>query len=473
MSTEDHFNWPMPGKSSTMYLSTVNEPGFTKKTFYKDRSPNLDISDIDKAKPHYQGYQFTEKETYGNRNDDIAGSRPKKLHQPLEKVYFGLRNDDIVGTKPKCQKFTTTRSPTNPLNPEYKLPEVEVRVATPPKFVRDNIDIKDIEGAKPNPYTRYNINRKTNNVEDIDGAKPKKEWLPQGKQSSLNVKDINYFWEFHTKRQTDPLSPRYKVVDQENNLVEYGKLDNKVAVRHPKEVNKVVSFDLKTDDINGAQASTSTQHVTKLQTRDTLIKTEDIPGAQTGTLKKGIETKRQLDPLWPSYKVPGHTEPLPVYTRNVRPNTQTFDSSASKSVTQTKDWAGASDLGKKVEIVQNKSESQSGARTPLSQGGNKIVSPLMRTGEEVLNAGKSQGFGERSEYVAARTGSGDKVGAGDNNATQKNSTGGVTLETKKAMNSNETYQKNVKNFFGVGNTDENKSSKPRSVAEKFDKFITK
>lgn len=36
--------------------------------------------------------------------------------------------------------------------------------------------------------------------------------------------------------------------------------------------------------------------------------TKDIPGAQTGTLKKGIQTNRQLNPLYPDYKVPGHIQ---------------------------------------------------------------------------------------------------------------------------------------------------------------------
>jgi len=53
-----------------------------------------------------------------------------------------MTNDDIKGSKPQSHKFVTTRKPCNPLEPEYKLPYVEIRPATPPKFIRDNIDIK-------------------------------------------------------------------------------------------------------------------------------------------------------------------------------------------------------------------------------------------------------------------------------------------------------------------------------------------
>ena len=159
MSFVDHFNYPNPSRGDTMYLSTLSKApfslciflpfsieseqnGFAKKSFANNRNSNLDVTDIDKARPHYQGYQYTQKETFSNRNDDIIGSGPKKLHQPLEKVYYNLRNDDITGTKPQSHKFVTTRLPSNPLTPDYALPQVEMRVATPPKFIRDNISIK-------------------------------------------------------------------------------------------------------------------------------------------------------------------------------------------------------------------------------------------------------------------------------------------------------------------------------------------
>jgi hypothetical protein len=462
-----------------MYLSTVKDqdPSVVRKTFYTNKSPNLDISDIDKAKPFYQGYHYNQKEVFANRNDDIAGSRPKKLHQPLDRQYYNLRNDDIQGSKPKCQKFTTTRESTNPLNPDYQLPKVEVRVNTPPKFIRDHISINDIDGAKPNPYTKYDIRSKTNNVEDIDGAKPKKEWIPQGKQSSLDVKDINSFWEFHSTRHTDPLSPRYKVTNQNNDLIEYGKLDNKVTVRHPKEVNKTTSSDLRTTDIQGAQASTSTQHVTKLQTRDRFIKTEDIPGAQTGTLKKGMETGRQLDPLWPTYTVPGHSEPGPIYGKNINPDAAMSKYGASIN--------SASKIGVKGELASPtevkspglaagdaKDRRSSGSKTPLSQasqGEKRITSPLMRTGEEIIGGDKSKNIQERPGYVPARVVQNENVDTSEG-AKQKT---GASNENRKASNPVEGYQKSVKNFFGVGGGDDKKSSKPLSALEKFDKFVSK
>ena len=55
----------------------------------------------------------------------------------LNKPEYNLTNDDIPFSKPNFTKFQTTRQPCNPLNPVYKLPEVEYRPPTPPKFIRD------------------------------------------------------------------------------------------------------------------------------------------------------------------------------------------------------------------------------------------------------------------------------------------------------------------------------------------------
>jgi len=52
-----------------------------------------------------------------------------------------LRNDDIEGSRPRVNWFKTNRLPSNPLNPEYKLPSFEPIEPEIPKFVRDSINI--------------------------------------------------------------------------------------------------------------------------------------------------------------------------------------------------------------------------------------------------------------------------------------------------------------------------------------------
>lgn len=87
------------------------------------------------------GYHYTQKETFVNRTDDIESCFPKKLiRENISRSVFNLNNDDIKGTKPQINKFISTRQ-CNPLAPEYKLPSAVIKIASPPKFIRDNISI--------------------------------------------------------------------------------------------------------------------------------------------------------------------------------------------------------------------------------------------------------------------------------------------------------------------------------------------
>jgi len=176
-------------------------------------------------------------------------------------------------------------------------------------------------------------------------------------------------------------------------------------VRHPKDVNKATSTDLKTTDIDGAQASSAIKHITNLATRNDVNKVTDIPGAQTGTLRKGMTSTRHLDPLWPAYTLPGHSEPAPIYTKNLR-----SASTVKHGQTTSSAFTGKSDLASPVttDQLQFKNESiierkSSGQKTPPpmnqltpARKGNSVIA---RTGEEVLN---TKDFGGKSEYVPAR-----------------------------------------------------------------------
>lgn len=110
-----------------------------------------------------------------NRTDDIPGSLPRHLHQSHDKPYYYLTNEDIAGSQPAHHKFVTVRQPTNPLEPVYKLPYAEIRISTPPKFIRESMNIKDIDGAHPRSKLKAEIaQRKSMVIEDIPGAHVKK-----------------------------------------------------------------------------------------------------------------------------------------------------------------------------------------------------------------------------------------------------------------------------------------------------------
>ena len=77
-----------------------------------------------------------------------------------------------MGSTPNAIKFKTKRAPHNPLNPEYKLQSVEFVPAPQPRFIRDQMDVGDIEGSKPK-VKQYLKTRDNYNVHDIKGANPK------------------------------------------------------------------------------------------------------------------------------------------------------------------------------------------------------------------------------------------------------------------------------------------------------------
>ena len=74
--------------------------------------------------------------------------------------------------KPNCVKFTTTRIGGDPLNPTYKVAQVEQRPFTPPRYVRDHMEIDDIDGARPKKVKQNDIKtREIMKLDDIEGTK--------------------------------------------------------------------------------------------------------------------------------------------------------------------------------------------------------------------------------------------------------------------------------------------------------------
>ena len=93
------------------------------------------------------------------------------------------------------------------MNPVYKLPEVEYRPPTPPKFIRDQINNDDIDGAHPKK-AKYYETRNIMEVKDIDGAKAKPNYIRTTQYDSFNYADITKN-KFTSSRSVNPLKPEY------------------------------------------------------------------------------------------------------------------------------------------------------------------------------------------------------------------------------------------------------------------------
>lgn len=299
---QNPYEWNFPSRKDSMYLSTIanKDVGFNNYSVERN-SRSLYTQDIVPTKT-----RIIKNESYSLKNDDINGSHCKKLAQPLNKPYFYLRNDDVEGSRPFVTKFVTNRPTTNPLNPQYVLPTFEIIEPLQTRFIRDATNIDDIAGARPKElHKNLDIHRKTNFIEDIDGTRAKKDYIRSNILNPLDCKDINEFRIFRTSRVTNPLTPTYKVHDEDNNHIHIGHVEgSKSRVRHPEKVNKEISFSIRTNDIDGCKTSSVGNPYIKNRLHHTQTSTNvtsDIPGAQISTLKKGIQTKRQLNPLDPQY----------------------------------------------------------------------------------------------------------------------------------------------------------------------------
>ena len=139
------FNYPsINRKDLSENLSLINDKSrpFKKLSTNRDWSLNLYNLDIEGSSPRKFSY-YLNKINFINKNSDIEKSSPKNYYPYTNKVSFSLTNDDIELSKPQCNKNLSNRH-TNPLTPKYTISNLTLLPIEVPKFIRDNINIKDI-----------------------------------------------------------------------------------------------------------------------------------------------------------------------------------------------------------------------------------------------------------------------------------------------------------------------------------------
>lgn len=285
-----------------MSLSTITpqDAPIKRKQFKQRIVSSLNTEDIEGSKPCLKGYQYINKPEFSNISKDIEKAAPKPLHPSLNKPEFNLKTSDICISHSKSGHFKSTRQ-TDPLNPIYNLPSFEIRPVTPPKFIRDSINIQDIPGAKPEKYFKWQ-SRDVITVNDIEGARPKPEKILT-KPDLMNPKDINGEV-FHSKRQTNPLEPSYVHRDLEGNLVNIGIIHGSKPKTSMGMRNNPHRRNLDNQDIEGSAAGTLGLGVFGNKQRNyckKLVDNDDIEGCKPGSHCKGIVTKRVTNPLDPKY----------------------------------------------------------------------------------------------------------------------------------------------------------------------------
>ena len=315
MSVSDNFDYSIPTlkRNNTMYLSSINAQDAKMRPFKKintqrDWSTNLYNLDIESSMPRTFGV-FTNKIDFINKNDDIEKSNPKILHYPLNKPEYNLYNKDIEKSSPDVNQFKSKRN-TNPLQPKYKLSKLEDYPPEIPKFIRDSMDISDIQGASPSKKTYIKL--KDNLSEKIiEGAKRKVIYDPRKNFGKMKYHYIDYSdlnsETFKTKRNTNALDPIYIFKNKDGGkMYYYGPIEkSKPHLQYPYYYKPPLN--LKLDDIKGSNPG-SKNFINKFNGKNFQICNADIEKSGAGSLKKGITTKRCINPLMPKYQYPGGKE---------------------------------------------------------------------------------------------------------------------------------------------------------------------
>ena len=323
------FNYyPMPNRKDSMSNRCLDETDFPKRKF-KQLSTKRDFSlnnyslDIEGASPRSNSI-FTNKIDYTLKKEDIEKTSPKQIiPEKTNKPNFNLSNKDIEGTEPRGHHCFNTSRHVDPLNPDYPLPSCHDKYPLPvPMFLRNTLDIRDIPGATTKKNLVYN--ESDHNYMDVyrrnrdDHILLSHKKLYKGNKykfyDAIDYRDV-YINKPYSKRHTNPLEPKYKydyhmtevnknVYNKTNGYsLVYGEIEGNRPVVFSKYNNERYGKGMKTEDIPGAQPSTTSSYSKfELKYKHPLkYSAEDIVGAHHDTINKSISTKRNTNPLDPKY----------------------------------------------------------------------------------------------------------------------------------------------------------------------------
>ena len=390
-SSNIDFNYPSLNRKDLMYLSTVNNNDFPKRKFKqlhtnRNWSINLYNLDIEGSSPRKFG-AFNQKIDYTNKNDDIEKSSPKILHLKLNKPEYNLSNSDIEFSKPNCVTCKIKRH-LNPLEPKYNLPKSPEYPPYEPKFIRDSINVSDIEGAKPRKIVSQNVLRETLKNDDVKDSWPRKPYVRRTKYEFMDYRDVTNT-DFQTKRSTNPLDPFYKMNFVDGSNVKFGPIEGNKPLVGSKYMYKT-PFNLKVDDIEGSNIGSKNKYK-KFMGKNFCYDISDILGSKSGSLLKGISTKRMTNPLRPKYQYLGAEELKGYYSNNPYNNYNTLSSlnrsrSFNNNLVRDKNNLDSIDNeNKTLDANKNKEEKGKDKDKENNENNENIKSPTPNSGKNGEN----------------------------------------------------------------------------------------
>ncbi|GAB5366848.1 hypothetical protein AAMO2058_001179000 [Amorphochlora amoebiformis] len=331
------------GHDFSLRTKDINIP--KRRVVGQRNSPSLQTSDIVLPRRRHTNRIWGGSPVTNLNTNDIAGQYRKyqypigpsvESHGSGNRPNHAYDSRDIDGAY--CKRQRDPRN-TNPLNPTYKLPSAKVEIPPEPRFIRDNIGVGDITGARAKPRFQRAKIRPTNETKDIAGARSTPKTYERKntihKTDNLDVSDITRT-QFKSKRVNhNPLNPTYiygksklanstllgyqtggkvrKEIQQEINTktnrepVVLGEIEgSRPAVRRPRKSKELSSFGLRTSDVDGASAKWKPSWIPKRTTYRNPNRTDDIKGAAAGTKTRALRSNRKTDPLQPRYRYLGN-----------------------------------------------------------------------------------------------------------------------------------------------------------------------
>nr|CCA26088.1 conserved hypothetical protein [Albugo laibachii Nc14] len=283
---------------SVTLLSQLQNPNGTPFSTAVKKGAHItnDVSDIVGAQVPRRELRVGIDRPHYHDSSDIAGSSSKTLH-PTE-----WRKPSESSLSPRGNKFNTARF-VNPLNPTYNLPSFEAATFPEPKFLRDSINVRDIDGAyarkkkilAPRDLTQEAIPRSHSGWR----SRYQHETLNHPPRDIMNIRDITD-GKYHSKRVTDVLNPIHTI---------HGYTTEDDPLAHPfrpKLAKNTPFFSLRTMDIEGARSGCAGKSIvgnnsTDLRSLRSSNYIDDVEGAQADTHHHCIQTKRCTDPNVPQY----------------------------------------------------------------------------------------------------------------------------------------------------------------------------
>jgi hypothetical protein len=129
--------------------------------------------------------------------EGIDGAQPRRFTAERAPAPWAQEVQDEVGIRTKVR---LPAHPRNPLDPDYHLPTVAPPPEVPSKFLKDTLDVSDIQGAQKRSAKQPSKERRSLLTSDIEGSqpgwkahRPKAAGIDGGaarRQDNLNVSDI-------------------------------------------------------------------------------------------------------------------------------------------------------------------------------------------------------------------------------------------------------------------------------------------